>query len=120
MAERERRIEVAAFETKDFGEGFIWGVVGLSVAGLLACVLIVLWLYPEAGADRIITTALPEYPAPRLQANPAADLRVFRARQLRQLNGTGWVDRSAGIAHIPIDTAMKQIADEGIAGWPPP
>ena len=113
MAEVQSQIPVAAVEPTDLGEGFIWGVVGLCLAGIVVCGLIVLWLYPQAGADRIITAALPEYPAPRLQVDSAADLRTFRAQQLQQLN-------SAGIAHIPIDQAMQQIAHEGIAGWPPP
>jgi hypothetical protein len=36
-----------------------------------------------------------------------ADLRAERAARL---TGYGWVDRSKGIAHIPIDKAMDEIA----------
>jgi hypothetical protein len=120
MAEPEKPIEVSAFEPKDLGEGFIWGVVGLCVAVLLGCALIVVWLYPSAIADRIISGAPPGYPEPRLQADPVADLRRFHAQELERLNGTGWIDRSQGIVHIPIDTAMQQIAAEGITDWPAP
>ena len=52
MAEPEKHIEAAAFEPTDLGEGFIWGVVGICVAVLLACALVVAWLYPQAATDR--------------------------------------------------------------------
>ena len=120
MSEPGVRIEVAAHEPKDVGEGFIWAVVGICLAGLVACGLIVVWLYPQVASERIITLPLPIYPAPRLQTDPAADARRFRAQQLRQLDGSGWVDRARGIAHIPIGTAMQQVAAEGIPGWPVP
>ena len=111
MAESEKQLAPAAFEPRDVGEGFIWGVAGLCLAGLAGCALIVIWLYPPALSDRLIATPLPEFPAPRLQADPAADERRFHARELRRLNDD---------APIPIATAMRQIAAEGIAGWPPP
>src|SRR4051812_11695946 len=42
-------------------------------------------------------------PAPQLQANPAAELAELRAREDARLHGYGWVDREAGIIHIPIE-----------------
>jgi hypothetical protein len=33
-----------------------------------------------------------------------------RARQLERLGSAGWVDRSAGVAHIPIEEAMRLVA----------
>jgi hypothetical protein len=120
MAEREKPIEVSAFEPKDLREGFIWGVVAICVAVLLGCALIVVWLYPHTIADRILSSAPPGYPEPRLQADPVADMRRFHAQELERLNGTGWIDRSRGIVHVPIDTAMRQVAVEGIANWPSP
>ena len=35
-------------------------------------------------------------------------------------NGTGWIDKAHGIAHIPIADAMRLVAQEGIPGWPAP
>lgn len=47
-----------------------------------------------------------------------------RARQLERLGSTGWVDRQAGVAHIPIDEAMRLVASGirpgPIAGGSPP
>jgi hypothetical protein len=34
------------------------------------------------------------------------------------LNSAGWVDKPHGIAHIPIEDAMREVAAQGIAGWP--
>jgi len=33
-----------------------------------------------------------------------------RARDLERLSSYGWVDRKAGVAHIPIDQAMRLVA----------
>ena len=33
-----------------------------------------------------------------------------RASQLERLGSAGWVDRSAGVAHIPIEEAMRLVA----------
>ncbi len=39
-----------------------------------------------------------------------------RARQLEQLGSTGWVDRKAGLAHIPLEEAMRLVASGVRAG----
>lgn len=49
-------------------------------------------------------------PAPRLQADPRADLDALRARDARILETYEWIDRDAGIARIPIDRAMELLA----------
>ena len=61
---------------------------------------------------------LPLYPEPRLQPNPQQDMQSFYAHEMQILNGTGWVDKDRGVAHIPITQAMQEVAREGIAGWP--
>jgi hypothetical protein len=55
-----------------------------------------------------------EYPAPRLQANPAGELTSFKEEELARLNGYGWVDEKKGIAHIPIDRAIEILAEKGL------
>jgi hypothetical protein len=48
-----------------------------------------------------------------------------RDKQLQRLGSTGWVDRDAGVAHIPIEEAMRLVA-AGVragptqGGAPPP
>jgi hypothetical protein len=53
-------------------------------------------------------------PDPRLQAEPSTDFQKMRNKAMSQLNGYGWVDRKAGIAHIPIDRAMEIVARSGL------
>jgi hypothetical protein len=120
MAEPEKPLEVAAFESRDLGEGFIWGVVATSAAVLLGCALLVVWLYPHAASDRTLVQAPPDFPKPQLQTDPVTDRRRFHAGELEELNGSGWIDRAHSVAHIPIGTAMQQVAAEGIVDWPPP
>jgi hypothetical protein len=53
-------------------------------------------------------------PAPRLQSSPQQDLEQLRAEEERDLTTYGWVDAKAGIAHIPIDEAIKIVAARGL------
>lgn len=56
--------------------------------------------------------------SPALQRAPEGDLEGFRAREDRDLTTLGWVDRSAGIARIPIEDAMKLVVQDGLPNWP--
>ena len=53
-------------------------------------------------------------PPPRLQVNEALDLADLRASEDAVLNTYGWIDKNAGIVHIPIDQAMKRVVEEGL------
>jgi hypothetical protein len=116
MAEAE--VPPARHEPQDvsfhaLGIGFI-----ATLVTLLLCVLLAIWLFPQILQDRRLTSPLPSYPSPQLQADPPADMRAFLHREADQLNSGGWIDRNAGIAHIPIDEAMKLLAARGIPDWP--
>jgi hypothetical protein len=54
------------------------------------------------------------FPDPQLQKDPASDLAKMKEEELNQLNSYGWVDRSAGIAHIPIERAIDIVAKSGL------
>jgi hypothetical protein len=62
---------------------------------------------PPRVFERLQTTI----PPPRLQIDDQADLAALRKRDEAQLRATGWVDRKAGIARIPIDEAMRLVSD---------
>ena len=49
-------------------------------------------------------------PAPRLQPAPQDERAAYFAEKERRLSGIGWVDRRAGIAHIPLEEAMRLAA----------
>jgi hypothetical protein len=53
-------------------------------------------------------------PTPRLQLAPSVDLADYRHKELDRLNSYGWVDRSAGKVHIPIDRAIDEVLRAGL------
>jgi hypothetical protein len=53
-------------------------------------------------------------PEPRLQIHPQQDLRDLRAREDAMLHGYGWVDKNTGVAHIPIEDAMRIVVQRGL------
>ena len=68
---------------------------------------------------RIVTPAtIQQFPEPRLEDDERNELNGFRLREEQQLNSSGWVDQNAGVAHIPIDQAMKLIAQRGLPTIP--
>jgi hypothetical protein len=91
--------------------------IGVAVF-LLAVPLIVRLSYPDASRLGYIGTDLPKPPEPRLQVRARDDLVRLRAAEHERLTGLGWLDRGQGIAHIPIDDAMKLLATRGLPGWP--
>ena len=85
---------------------------------LLIGSLLVGVIYPGIVVDRRLPGPAPHYPDPQLQVDPARDLRRFVANEMAKLNSSGWIDQAHGIAHIPIDEAMRRIAHDGIPDWP--
>ncbi len=106
-----------AFEPTDWPVGPI-AVIYLGLLVLLAvCAFVLVAAYPDALPDaNRMPSVVP--PAPRLQTDGAADLKRFRADQDRRLNGYYWIDRQKGIVHIPIEQAMKTLAQKGAPGFP--
>jgi hypothetical protein len=120
MVEPETFIPNARHEHSDIGAGFIWAATASMLGLLLACALLVGWLYPSSLSDTALQRPLPVFPAPLLQADPGADMRAFRAKQMQQLDSTGWMDPERQVLHIPIADAIRIVAREGVPGWPTP
>lgn len=57
-------------------------------------------------------------PAPRLQTHPRRHLEAYLSRERTLLNSYGWVDRTRGIARVPIILEMQRLAGQGIRGFP--
>lgn len=94
------------------------GLFALIGGGLGLMLLVAYLIYPGEVRDQRFATPFPSFPAPRLQPDPALDMKAFYAEEMRQLNGAGWQDKAAGTVHIPIAQAMGLVAKEGIPGWP--
>jgi hypothetical protein len=114
----QKALPPARHEHSDVGMRFISvGAVTLAIS-IVSLALLVLWLFPKATLDRTLQLPLPQFPEPRLQTSPRADMAAFRHAELERLNGAGWIDRARGVAHIPIAVAMRKIVEDEIPGWP--
>jgi hypothetical protein len=120
MAELEERVEdnpETAYEHSDWP----LGTIGLILLGtfilLVISPFVMMAAFPGSVADvsRAFTV---EPPQPRLQTDPSEDLVKFRAEEEKRLDSYYWVDKKKGIVHIPIEQAMKEVAEEGIDGFP--
>ena len=71
------------------------------------------WLLVRESTERVDTRRYPlavngRLPAePRLQQFPRTELYDFRTKEEGELHSYGWVDKTAGTVHIPIEDAMR-------------
>ncbi|MCB2053360.1 MAG: hypothetical protein KDE35_03845 [Geminicoccaceae bacterium] len=122
---RTRSLE-AGYEKRDVSlRGIVWTIIGGigGVATALALVWGLLQLYDAIGrpsaalAPTEIERARVEPPRPRLLADPADLRETVERRDAARLQTYGWVDEEQGIAHVPIDEAMRVLVEQG---WPQP
>jgi hypothetical protein len=102
--------------------GLAWFAAAL--AGVTALVLLMLTFVMRGflHEEKELTLLAPprfagdtgEYPTPRIQADPADELKKTKTEDLGRLNTYGWVDRKAGVAHIPVDRAIEILARKGL------
>jgi hypothetical protein len=106
---------------------------GLYILGamfLTALVLVPMYRFlgrREAAGQEPAATALkadagaPAPAFPRLVASEPAVLAEFRAQEDAFLAGWGWVEKDKGVARMPIDAAMKIVAERGaLPAFPAP
>jgi hypothetical protein len=58
-------------------------------------------------------------PTPRLQQFPAKEVYEFRVGEEAFLEGYGWMNKEAGIVHIPIEDAMRLMVERGLPSRSP-
>lgn len=127
-----------SFEERDIKAGTIYKyllALGLAVvASLLICVYILRFTAefaassdtPPPPSREAHQKELP--PEPRLQgfgfpgqkADPQADLRKKIREDSEANEKLEWIDRSKGIAQIPVKDAMKILAEKGLSAAPAP
>jgi hypothetical protein len=55
---------------------------------------------------------------PRLQETPEVELAAFRAQEDAILGSYAWVEKDRGIVRIPIDEAVRIVAERGLPTFP--
>jgi hypothetical protein len=59
-------------------------------------------------------------PEPRLQQFPRTEYYQFRLAEQQKLESYGWVNKDAGVVHIPIEQAMRLTLERGMLESTPP
>jgi hypothetical protein len=95
-------------------------ILGATLGAFLVAAPYVLFAtYPAARRDALIRpTQRP--PAPRLQVDPAADLRAMRRSEDALLSRYRWVDRGNGVVGLPIERAIELTFERGLSDWRKP
>jgi hypothetical protein len=91
-------------------------VVAVS-AGLVYGLWLVLEKQAEGRDPQVSPLARPPDQAPRgprLLTNEPGNLRTFRQEETGKLESYGWMNQSAGIAHVPVDLAKKLVVEHGL------
>ncbi|MEO8431204.1 MAG: hypothetical protein ABI592_06805 [Acidobacteriota bacterium] len=119
VAREERDVRISALLKFGF-----WLTVVLTVALLALWGLFRLFAAQERSHQRAlaagVSASLRRTPSePRLEALPLRLRAQLRASEDARLSSYGWIDRSAGIARIPIDRAMELIVARGVPGGSP-
>jgi len=115
------------YEVEDVGWKFVlWSLGILTVVTIVSIfMLLVVFGYRDSYssmADQTLPVTAEERPipgGPLLQAQPPVDMATYKAEALKHINGYGWVDESAGKAHIPIERAMELALEQGFAAGAP-
>lgn len=106
------------------GFGVLFAVIAAVAAALMAALF---WGYDrkaERRDEKVVAAAGLELrepglpPLPRLQVYPVRHWKDFQAAERERLDSYGWMDRSSGAVHVPIDRAIELIAERGVGPLP--
>ncbi|MCC6328931.1 MAG: hypothetical protein IT174_10475 [Acidobacteria bacterium] len=89
-----------------FGLSFLYGIFSVDFAA-------------SGRETEVRDRKTPASAAPQLLVVPETDIDQLRRTEEQKLRTYGWVDKDKGIIHIPIDQAMKMIAERGGAETKP-
>jgi hypothetical protein len=66
------------------------------------------------------TDPVKTFPQPQLQPDPVGDLNKLFVQEDQYLNTYGWVDKNAGVVHVPINDAMEMFLQQNSSSNPAP
>lgn len=100
----------------------VWLSTGITI--LVVVVFIVIGLLYNFLSFRLVSQSPPPPPmlqeaqglppGPILQRDPAQEMQRMRVEQDAILNNYGWVDKQAGVIHIPIEQAIELTLERGL------
>ncbi len=93
---------------------FVSGAVILLVVGIMMHYFSAHEPSKTAGQANIPAGRVEEFPQPRLEVKPGANLAELRAAEDADLNSYGWIDRKNGTIRIPIERAMQLLVERGL------
>lgn len=95
----------------------------IAVGGYLSFVavgMIAMFFYVKADAPAAFKAPVErQFPQPSLQTSPEQDLVEILLKQRQSLSRYEWIDKSKGLARIPIDKAMEIVIARGERGYDP-
>jgi hypothetical protein len=102
----------------------VGAIVSVGVVAIVVFVLASLWSTRilKSGTEENWPKGPPSYPTGRRAEVGIVNQQLFelddravltREVQLKQLDSYGWVDRDAGVVHIPIEQAMEAMTQGG-------
>jgi len=134
---QEPRHTDVSFEERDIKASIIYGYLfalgAAVVASLLVCVYILRFTTnfmssfdtpPPPSREALGKDYRMMPPEPRLQSvpghetDPQADLRKKNQEDAEANEKLEWIDKSGGIAQIPVKEAMKIVAEKGLSAAP--
>lgn len=99
-----------------------WLGVGLAVLIVISIVAMKgVFVYLDRQQERedapptpMMTQRPQQPPEPRLQTTPVPNRKLIVEQENKQLTTYGWVDPKSGVVRIPVDQAMKLLAERGL------
>jgi hypothetical protein len=97
--------------------------VWLTIAMLISVAIVygTFWLFE--GREAASGQTAQQYPlaagqvrepqGPRLQTQPFKDIYLLRQAENEKMTSYGWIDKSAGVVHVPIEDAMRILSERG-------
>jgi hypothetical protein len=115
----------AKYEHSDIDPGLGYRfAIWLAVAMLLSAAIVYGSFWFFEGREVAVDQRVQQYPlavgqskdppSPRLQTQPFKDIYLLREGENQRLGSYGWVDKEAGVTHIPVDRAMEVMVERGI------
>ena len=97
----------------------VYSAFGLAVGTIVVCVMLAWFLRfliatENPGQRNPLAPERSVPPAPRVEVHPWEQIHQLRSREDEVLKGYGWLDKSKGLVHIPIDRAMELTLQQGL------